>query len=167
MFHRRWTLLLLQGGPRLRVSDKGPRHYELPAEPTCRPASGRHIADSVSQLRRVGRLCAVYRVICPRLDRASRVYTCWGPLQSRNYRSPAYESPSRRGDLAPHQRRIRRDTDSLPLSCSCHFTFSSSLRSISSSPVHDPPPSDAILIPRLSFFCRQRSLSPSALAMGI
>jgi len=115
VFRRRWHLVPLQEDLHSMVSDKQPRRYEPPAEPTCRPASGQHIVDLVSQLKRVGRLCAGYRVTCLRQDLARRAYTTGrGSLQSRKCRSPAYGSPSRRGDLVHHRRRARRDIDLFP-----------------------------------------------------
>lgn len=158
MFHRRWTLLLLQGGPRLRVSDKGPRHYELPAEPTCRPASGRHIADLASRWRRVDRLCAGCRVTCLHPDPVRRTYpTGRGTPQNRRCRSPVYESPSRRSDLAPHQRRIRTGSDFFLLFfISFVLSFSSS---ISSDPVHDPHQAMPFLSLHLNFVDDVRSRS--------
>jgi len=113
VFRRRSGLLPLREGLRSKVSDQESRRYGLPAEPTCRLASGRRTVGLISRSKRVGRLCDGYRVICLRPDPARRAYTTgWGPPQNRKCRSPAYESPSRRGDLAPP--RVRTATDFFP-----------------------------------------------------
>ena len=72
VFRRRWDLLPRRGELRSTVSDKGPRHYELRAEPICLPASGQRIVDSTLRPKRGERLCAGCRVICLRRDRARR-----------------------------------------------------------------------------------------------
>jgi len=115
VFLLRLHLLPLQGDPHSTVSDKGPRHYERPAEQTCRPASGRRIVDLVSRLKKVGRLCAGYRVTYLHQGPARRVYTTGrGSLQNRNCLSPAYGNPSRKGDHVQHRQRTRTDIDLFP-----------------------------------------------------
>jgi len=71
---QRWDLLLRQGDPRSTMTGQGPRRYDPPAEPTCRPASGRRIADLISRSKRGGRRCADYRVICLHPDPSRRAY---------------------------------------------------------------------------------------------
>jgi hypothetical protein len=107
-FRRRWGLPPLRD-PRLTATDRGPRRYGLPAEPTCPPVSGRHIVDSISLSKKVGRLSAGCRATCLRPGRVN--LTGWGPQQNRNYLSPAYETLSSGGGLAPTQRRVATDTN--------------------------------------------------------
>jgi len=130
VFHRRWGLLSLRGGPRSTVNDRRPRRCEPPAERTCQLVSGRRIADLVSRLRRVGRLCVGYRAICLHPDPASQAYIMvWGPpaLQNRNYHSPAYGSRSRRGGHAQRLRMARRNTDLFPPFVHVIYIFITSL----------------------------------------
>jgi len=90
-FRRRWGLLPRRGDPRSTASDRAPNHYGPLVEPICRLVSGRRIVDLVSRSKKVGRLCAGYRVTCLRLDRARQTYLMgWRPQPNRNYRSPAY-----------------------------------------------------------------------------
>jgi len=90
------------------VSDKGPRRCELLVEPICRPASGQRTVDLTLRPKRGGRLCAGYRAICLRRDQVRRAYlTGRSPEQNIKYRSPVCGKASRRGDLAPRQRRAR------------------------------------------------------------